>query len=125
WYIGAASGGIFKTNDAGGSWENIFTDADVISIGDLAIDPNAENIIYAGTGEANASSYSFFGNGIYKSVDAGATWAHSGLENSAYIGRIIVDHDNSQRVFSAACGNLFTPDEHRGIYRSLDGGGSW
>ncbi|MCK4677913.1 MAG: T9SS type A sorting domain-containing protein [Bacteroidales bacterium] len=125
WYIGAASGGIFKTLDAGGSWENIFTDTDVISIGDLAIDPNAENIIYAGTGEANASSYSFFGNGVYKSVDAGATWTHAGLENSAYIGRIVVDPNNSQRIFSAACGNLFTPDEHRGIYRSLDGGGSW
>jgi hypothetical protein len=125
WYIGAASGGIFKTTNGGETWENIFTDADVISIGDLAIDPSDENTIYAGTGEANASSYSFFGNGIYKSTDAGQTWQHIGLENSGYIGRVVVDYNNPQRVFVAACGDLFTPDENRGVYRSLDGGVSW
>ncbi|MCX6235919.1 MAG: T9SS type A sorting domain-containing protein [Bacteroidetes bacterium] len=125
WYIGAASGGILKTTDGGETWDNVFEDADVISIGDIAIDPSDQSIIYAGTGEANASSYSFFGNGVYKSTDAGQTWQHSGLENSAYIGRIIVDYDNPQRVYVAACGNLFTPDENRGIYRSLDGGASW
>lgn len=124
-YIGAASGGIFKTTNSGFSWDNIFQDAPVISIGALAIDPSDQNVIYAGTGEANASSYSFIGNGLYKSVDAGETWDHIGLEYSAYIGRVLVDHSNSQRVFAAACGTLFTPNEQRGIYRSSDGGDSW
>ena len=124
-YLGAATGGVWKSTDDGASWEYIFEDIDLISIGDIAIDPNDENIIYAGTGEANSSSYSFIGNGIYKSYDAGETWEHSGLELSAYIGRIIVDYNNSNRVYTAACGNLFTPSEERGIYRSLDGGATW
>ena len=124
-YLGAATGGILKSIDNGESWENIFANAEVISIGDLAIDPNNSNVIYAGTGEANASSFSFLGNGIYKSTDAGANWMHMGLQNSAYIGRVIVDYQNSNRIFVAACGNLFTPNPDRGIYRSDDGGITW
>jgi photosystem II stability/assembly factor-like uncharacterized protein len=124
-YVGAASGGIFKTNNNGESWENIFTDVPVIAIGDIAVDPNNENILYAGTGEANASSYSFLGNGIYKTENGGESWEHIGLENSGYIGRIIVDYDNSQRIFVAACGNLFSANEERGIFRSDDGGLTW
>lgn len=124
-YLGAASGGVWKTTDDGESWEYMFEGMNYISIGDIAIDPNDENILFVGTGEANSSSYSFRGDGIYKSSDAGATWEFSGLELSAYIGRIIVDYENSDRVFAAACGNLFTPDSHRGLYRSLDGGGNW
>jgi photosystem II stability/assembly factor-like uncharacterized protein len=124
-YIGAASGGIFKTTDSGNSWEHLFTDAPVISIGALVLDPANENILYAGTGEANSSSFSFIGNGLYKSVDAGQSWNHIGLEQSAYIGRILVDHSNSERVFVAALGTLFTPNEMRGIYRSINGGNDW
>jgi len=124
-YVGAASGGIFKTLDAGGSWEQIFYNVPTISIGDLVIDPQNSDIIYAGTGEANSSSYSFLGSGVYKSTDAGASWNFSGLENSAYIGRMIVDHANSERIYAAACGNLFTPSDDRGIYRSDDGGNNW
>ncbi len=124
-YLGAASGGVWKSVDNGANWEYKFNGVNLISIGDLAIDPNNENIIYAGTGEANASSYSFMGDGIYKSYDAGETWEHIGLELSAYIGRIVVDYDNSERLFVAACGNLFTPDPERGVYRSEDGGTSW
>ncbi len=124
-YVGAASGGIFKSIDNGQTWINIFADAPVISIGDIVIDPENENILYAGTGEANASSYSFFGNGIYKSINAGESWEHIGLDNSVYIGRIIVDHTNSERIFTAACGKLFSGNEERGIYRSDDGGETW
>ncbi|MEJ2593772.1 MAG: hypothetical protein P8100_01255 [bacterium] len=124
-YVGAASGGIYKTTDGGESWANIFTDAEVISIGDLAMDPNDPDVIYAGTGEANASSYSFIGNGIYKTTDGGESWTHSGLDASAYIGRIIVDYSDAETVFVASCGNLFTPGGERGIYRSEDGGTNW
>lgn len=124
-YVGAASGGVFKTINNGQSWENVFANAPVISIGDMAVDPDNEDILYVGTGEANASSYSFFGNGIYKTTNAGESWQHIGLEQSAYIGRILVDPANSERIFVAACGNLFTPNEERGIYRSDDGGLTW
>lgn len=124
-YVGAASGGIFKTEDEGVTWSNIFDHTATISIGDLAIGQNNTNLLYAGTGEANASSQSFRGDGIYKSTDGGATWNHSGLDESAYIGRIIIDYENEERVFAAACGNLFSPDEHRGIYRTTNGGQSW
>lgn len=124
-YLGAASGGILKSTDGGLSWMQVFNGSPVVSIGALAIDPNNADVLFAGTGEANASSFSFIGNGIYKSTDAGQSWIHKGLEESAYFGRILVDHSNSNRVFAAACGTLFSPNEMRGIYRSTDGGDNW
>jgi photosystem II stability/assembly factor-like uncharacterized protein len=124
-YVGAATGGLLKTNNAGFSWEQMFNSVPTISIGDIAIDPQNQDILYVGTGEANSSSYSFLGSGIYKSLDAGDTWQYSGLEESAYIGRVIVDHINSERVFAAACGTLFSTSTSRGIYRTIDGGDSW
>lgn len=124
-YIGASTGGVWKTTDQGASWEYKFEGVNLISVGDIAIDPENKNIIYAGTGEANNASYSFIGDGIYKSLDGGETWQHSGLENSAYISRIIIDHSNSQRVWVSVPGNLFTPGPERGVYRSEDGGQSW
>lgn len=124
-YIGAASGGIFKSTNSGFNWTNIFMNAASLTIGDIAIDKSNHNLLYAGTGEANASSQSVRGDGIYKSTDGGTTWTFSGLEQSAYIGRIVIDYSNSDRVFAAACGNLFSPDEHRGVYRTTDGGNSW
>jgi len=124
-YIGAASGGIFKTVNNGMSWTNIFDQASSLTIGDLAIDTENPELMYAGTGEANSSSQSFRGDGIYKSTDAGNSWQYSGLDQSAYIGRIVIDHSNAERVFAAACGNLFTPDDNRGVYRTTDGGATW
>lgn len=124
-FVAAASGGILKTTNNGASWTNVFSDQATIPVGDIAIDNTNTNLMYAGTGEANSSSQSFRGDGIYKSTDGGTTWQHSGLELSAYIGRIIIDHSNSNRVFAAACGNLFTPDGNRGVYRTTDGGVSW
>lgn len=124
-YLAAATGGILKSTDNCLTWESIFDNQPVLTIGDLAIDPNNSDIIYAGTGEANSSTFSFLGNGMYKSTDAGASWSHIGLGNTAFIGRIIVDYSNSQKVFVAAAGNLFTPDSDRGVYRSDDGGLTW
>lgn len=124
-YVGAATGGVLKTTDNGLSWTNLFDDVPVISVGDIAIDPNHPDTIWCGTGEANSSSFSFLGNGIYRSTDAGETWEHMGLTHSAYIGRVIVDHSNSNRIFAAACGNLFTTSDERGIFRTIDGGLTW
>lgn len=124
-YLGAATGGVLKSSDFGQTWTNLFGNVPVISVGDIAIDPNDTSTLYVGTGEANSSSFSFLGNGMYKSTDAGQTWQHIGLEYSAYIARVVVDYSNSQRVFVAACGHLFSYDDQRGIYRTTDGGISW
>jgi photosystem II stability/assembly factor-like uncharacterized protein len=124
-YLGAASGGILKTTDGGTNWQNVFASAPVISIGALAISPGNPDVLWAGTGEANSSSFSFIGNGIYKSTDGGNTWVHKGLEQTAYFGRIVVDYSNNNRVFAAATGTLFTPNTERGIFRSTNGGDTW
>lgn len=124
-YLGAATGGVLKSTNSGVSWQNMFTGMPVISVGDIAVDPSNHNIVWCGTGEANSSSFSFLGNGIYRSDDGGNSWQHKGLTNSAYIGRIVVDHSNSNRVFVAACGNLFSANDGRGIYRTNDGGNNW
>lgn len=124
-YVGASTGGVLKTTDGGATWTNLFGNVPVVSIGDIAIDPTNSEVIYVGTGEANSSSFSFWGNGMYKSTDAGQSWAHIGLDNSAYIGRVLVDYLNPQRVYAAACGYLFSYNDERGVYRTEDGGATW
>jgi len=124
-YAGAATGGIFKSLDRGATWQPIFDEQAVLPIGDLAVDPNNPNLIYAGTGEANGGHNNFFGGGVYKSTDAGATWQFLGLERTFAIGRIVVDPGNSNRVFVAAIGSYFGPGPDRGVYRSTDAGASW
>ncbi|MBD3237559.1 MAG: T9SS type A sorting domain-containing protein [Candidatus Eisenbacteria bacterium] len=124
-YAAMASGGVFKSTDAGESWTPTFDEQAVLSVGAVAIDPTNPDLIWAGTGEANAGSFSFFGLGIYRSTDAGASWEPRGLEETRYIARIVVDPHNGQRVFAAATGRLFGTGPHRGIYRTSDGGESW
>lgn len=126
-YIATASGGIFRSHDRGLTWEPIFDEATRLSIGDIAIAPSNPQIIYAGTGEANASATdgAYFGDGIYKSDDAGDTWTNIGLPESNHIGRIVVDPTNQDRVFVAATGELYGKNNERGIYRTTNGGSSW
>jgi len=124
-YAAMASGGVFKTEDGGTTWNPIFDDQPVQTIGAIALDPSDPDIVYVGTGEANASSFSWFGMGVFKSTDGGATWTHVGLEDTRYIGRIVVDPLNTDRVWVAATGALFGTGPNRGIYRSTDAGGSW
>ena len=126
-YIAAAIGGVFKSTDKGLNWIPIFDNIGRPSIGNIEIAASDSNRIYIGTGEANASAASGanFGDGMYRSDDAGATWSHIGLENSQYIGRIVVDPNDKDRVFAAAAGILYGKNEDRGLYRTYNGGDNW
>jgi len=124
-YAAHASGGVHKSTDGGVTWTPITDDLPVLTIGAIALDPLHPDTIYVGTGEANSSSFSWFGMGMYKSTDGGATWAYIGLEETRYIGRIVVDPFNTDRLWVAGAGALFGGNPERGVYRSEDGGGTW
>jgi photosystem II stability/assembly factor-like uncharacterized protein len=124
-YFGAVNGGIWKTTDAGVVWAPIFDGQPVASIGALAVAPSDPKTIYAGTGESDIRSSLSFGNGVYKSVDAGRTWLHVGLEDTRHISRIVVDPQNADVVYVGALGHAYSPNEQRGVYKSTDGGMHW
>jgi photosystem II stability/assembly factor-like uncharacterized protein len=124
-YFGSVGGGVWKTNDAGRTWSPIFDSQPIASIGALAVAPSDSNVIYVGSGEADMRASISYGNGMYKSTDGGKTWTHIGLEDSRQIGRILVDPRDANKVFVAALGHAYGPNQERGIYRSKDGGKSW
>src|SRR5437867_1707540 len=125
YYAGAASGGIWKTTDAGIHWQPIFDDKDVSSIGALAVSRSNANVVWAGTGEPFIRSHISVGNGVYKSTDAGRTWHRMGLDSSGRIGRIVIDPANPDIVFIAAQGHSYGPQQQRGVFRTRDGGSTW
>jgi photosystem II stability/assembly factor-like uncharacterized protein/uncharacterized protein YukE len=125
YYVGAASGGIWKTTDAGTHWEPIFDDQVVSSIGSLAIDPADPNVVWAGTGEPWIRSHISVGQGVYKSIDAGKTWTLMGLEKTGRISRIIIDPNNPDHVVIGAVGHAYGPQQERGVFRTTDGGKNW
>jgi photosystem II stability/assembly factor-like uncharacterized protein len=125
YYAGAASGGIFKSEDGGINWKPIFDKQPVSSIGSLAIAPSDPNIVWAGTGETFIRSNISHGDGIYKSADAGKTWKNMGLEKTGRIGRVMIDPRNPDIVFAAAMGHCYGPQEDRGVFRTTDGGKTW
>src|SRR5262249_26370936 len=125
YYAGSASGGIAKSVDGGVHWSQIFDDQPVQSIGSLAVAPSDPNLVWAGTGEAWIRSHISIGSGIYKSTDAGKTWALSGLEKTGRIGRIVIDPANPQIVVACALGTAYGPQQERGVFRTTDGGANW
>lgn len=124
-YYGSVGGGVWKSNNSGRTWAAIFDSQSVASIGAIGVAPSNSDIVYVGTGEADMRDSIAFGDGMYKSVDAGKTWQHKGLENTRQIGRVIVDPKNPSVVFVAALGHAFGPSPDRGVYRSRDGGATW
>jgi photosystem II stability/assembly factor-like uncharacterized protein len=124
-YFGAVAGGVWKTTDAGRTWAPIFDDQPIASIGALAVAPSNPNVIYVGTGEADMRSDISFGDGVYKSNDAGKSWTHVGLRDTQQIARVLVDPNNADVVLVAALGHGFGPNAERGVFRTTDGGKSW
>ncbi|MEZ5001323.1 MAG: hypothetical protein R2727_12155 [Bacteroidales bacterium] len=124
-YAALASGGLWKTENNGISFKSLFDDAGPISIGDIAVDQNNPDIVWVGTGEANNSRTAYYGDGIYKSVDGGKSWTNVGLAESHHVGRIIIHPTNSDIVWVASEGPLYSEGGDRGIFKTTNGGKSW
>src|SRR6195256_854623 len=125
WYFGGVAGGVWKSTNAGNTWQPMFDEQKIASIGAIAVADSDHNIIYVGTGEACPRGNITYGNGVYKSLDAGKTWQHVGLLDTRPIGAIIVHPQNPDIAFVAALGHAFGPNDERGIFRTGDGGKSW
>lgn len=125
WYVAVGSGGVWKTMNAGTTWKPVFDDQPVYSIGCVTIDPLNPEIIWVGTGENVGGRHMGFGDGVYKSVNGGESWRNMGLKKSEHISEIIVHPENSDIVWLAAQGPLWTKGGERGFYKSTDGGKSW
>ncbi|HEY6392343.1 MAG TPA: hypothetical protein VIX89_13745 [Bryobacteraceae bacterium] len=124
-YAATASGGLFKTVNGGTTWTPIFDRQSTISIGDIAIDPNNSDVVWVGTGEANARNSVSFGDGVYKTLDGGKTWRNLGLRDTHHISRIVINPLNTNIAYVAALGHNTGPNEERGVFMTTDGGETW
>jgi len=125
YYFGGAAGGVFKTTDGGVNWKPITDSQPFASTGAIAVAPSDPNVIYVGSGEGCLRGNVSYGNGIYKSTDAGKTWKNIGLTDTRQIGRVIVHPRNPDIAFVAAVGHAFGPNDERGVFRTADGGATW
>jgi photosystem II stability/assembly factor-like uncharacterized protein len=125
WYVAVGSGGVWKTENAGTTWTPIFDDEDSYSIGAITLDPNNPSIVWVGTGENVSGRHVAYGSGVYRSRDGGQNWENMGLEDSQHIGMIRIDPRDSNTVFVAAQGPLWSGGGDRGLYKSTDGGENW
>lgn len=124
-FVASAAGGLWETKNNGTTWTALFENENTISIGDIALDPNDSNVIWIGSGEANNQRSSLAGDGVYKSTDGGKTWTNMGLKDTQHIGRVIVDPSDSNTVYVAAVGHLYTFNQERGLFKTTDGGQTW
>ena len=125
WYVGTASGGLWKTTNAGTTWSPIFDKEKSYSIGVVVVDSANPNIVWVGTGENNAQRSVSYGDGVYKSIDGGRTWKNVGLKESEHIGKIVIDPRNSDVAYVAAQGPLWSGGGDRGLFKTTDGGATW
>jgi photosystem II stability/assembly factor-like uncharacterized protein len=123
--VAYASGGLWRTDNRGGSWVSLFDRESSMTIGDIALGDQEGRTLYVGTGENNSSRTSYAGTGVFKSTDAGRTWKNVGLVDSHHIGRVVVDAKDPRTVYVAALGHLYTENGERGVYKSTDGGETW
>ena len=124
-YVASATGGLWKTTNNGTSWTAVFENEASVSLGDVAVAPSDPDIVWVGTGEANARNSVSSGDGVYKSIDGGKTWKNMGLRDSQHIGRIIIHPKDPDIVYVAALGHLWGANRERGIYKTADGGKTW
>jgi photosystem II stability/assembly factor-like uncharacterized protein len=124
-YIAPATGGLWKTSDGGDSWKPLFDEQATLCLGDIAVSQSNPNIVWVGTGEANARNSVSWGDGVYKSTDGGKTWKNMGLKDTRHIGRIVVHPKNPDIVYVAALGHIWGPNKERGLYKTTDGGMTW
>ncbi len=124
-YAGAATGGVWKSENGGVTWNPVFDDAGSTSVGDVAIAPSDPNIIWVGTGEPNNRQSSSWGDGVYRSLDGGKTWRNMGLKDTKHIGRVCIDPRDPNIVYVAAVGHLWGPNRERGVFKTTDGGATW
>src|SRR5688500_395937 len=125
WYVAAAFGGLWKTENRGITFAPIFDSGGAFNLCCVVVDPKDSNIVWLGTGENTSQRSAHFGDGVYKSTDAGKTWKRVGLEASEHIGKILIDPRKTSVVYVAAQGPLFSPGGERGLYKTVDGGETW
>jgi photosystem II stability/assembly factor-like uncharacterized protein len=125
WYVAAGSGGVWKTTNSGVTWTPVFDNQASYSIGTIALDPNNPEVVWVGTGENVSGRHVGWGDGVYKSMDGGDSWQNMGLKNSEHIGKILIDPRNSNVVYVAAEGPLWSSGGDRGLYKTTDGGKTW
>ncbi len=125
YYFGSVAGGAWESDNSGVTWRPIFDGEPIASIGAIAVAPSNPKIIYVGTGEADIRTDISYGDGVYRSDDGGRTWRHLGLDDTRRIGRIVIDPNDPDRVWVAALGHAFGPNEQRGVFRTTDGGRTW
>jgi photosystem II stability/assembly factor-like uncharacterized protein len=124
-YVASASGGVWKTINNGTTWQPVFDDYGSASIGDVTVAPSNPDVVWVGTGEANPRNSVTWGDGVYKSTDAGKSWQHMGLKDTHHIGRIVIHPKNPNTVYVAALGHIWGPNEERGLFKTTDGGKTW
>ncbi|WP_411029772.1 WD40/YVTN/BNR-like repeat-containing protein [Spongiimicrobium sp. 3-5] len=124
-YVAAGPGGIWKTENNGNTFYPVFDNENIASVGDVAIAPSDDNIVWVGSGEANLRNSTYYGNGVYKSVDGAKTWEHMGLVESHHIGRLLIHPTDPNIVYVAAQGHYYSENSERGIYKTTDGGKTW
>ncbi|MEJ2188829.1 MAG: glycosyl hydrolase, partial [Acidobacteriota bacterium] len=124
-WVGSASGGVWKTTDGGLTFEPVFDEQPIASIGDIGVAPSNPDVVYVGTGESAVRNSVSFGNGVYKTTDGGQTWTHVGLDDTRHISKVLVHPNDPDTVWVGAVGHVSGPNEERGVFRTTDGGASW
>src|SRR4051812_39874708 len=125
YYVATASGGLLKTTNNGTTFTHLFDQQSTVSIGDVAVAPSDPKVVWVGTGENNPRNSVSYGDGVYKSTDAGKTWTNMGLKKTFQVGKVVIHPKDPNTVYVGALGRLYGPSEERGLFQTTDGGKTW